>query len=268
MLLLLLCRQDHSVSSIHKRVSNFRSYAAIFGIKDDLALTGEQYSWLSSVFYFGWLAWAIPSNLIMQRSPPGYYLAFNIFMWGALLMPQAATSNFAGLTALRVLSGAFEAIADPSFMLFTSMFYLRSEQPSRISCWYAFNGLGVAGGGLIGYGIGNIRGALPSWRYEFLIVGAFCTAWGLALFFLLPNSPVTFKGFSHEEKLIMIARMRRNQTGIEQRKIKWNQIREAVTDYKTYIFFFLGFVGNIPNGGISNVSLGLVGNIPENREPR
>lgn len=65
-------------------------------------------------------------------------------------MPQAATKNFAGLTALRILSGAFEAIADPAFMLFTSMFYTRAEQPSRISFWYAFNGLGVAGGGLIG----------------------------------------------------------------------------------------------------------------------
>lgn len=57
------------------------SYAAIFGIKDDLNLSGEEYSWLSSVFYFGWLVWAIPSNLIMQRSPPAWYLSFNIFMW-------------------------------------------------------------------------------------------------------------------------------------------------------------------------------------------
>lgn len=78
------------------------------------------------------------------------YILIHEHRWGALLMPQAATKNFAGLTALRILSGAFEAIADPAFMLFTSMFYTRAEQPSRISCWYAFNGLGVAGGGLIG----------------------------------------------------------------------------------------------------------------------
>lgn len=34
------------------------SYAAIFGIRDDLNLVGTQYSWLSSIFYFGFLAWA------------------------------------------------------------------------------------------------------------------------------------------------------------------------------------------------------------------
>lgn len=126
------------------------SYAAIFGIKDDLHLQGTEYSWLSSIFYFGWLVWAIPSNLLMQLSPPAYYLAFNIFMWGTLLMCQAASQNFAALAALRILSGAFEAIADPAFMLITSMFYTRAEQPSRISAWYAWNGIGVAGGGLIG----------------------------------------------------------------------------------------------------------------------
>ncbi|KAI3550032.1 major facilitator superfamily transporter [Colletotrichum abscissum] len=239
------------------------SYAAIFGLKDGLNLKGEEYSWLSSCFYFGWLIWAIPSNLIMQRCRPAWYLSFNIFMWGALLMAQAAAKNFGGLLALRVLSGAFEAIADPAFMLITSMYYTRSEQPSRISAWYAWNGIGVAGGGLIGYpadnlilgyGIGHIRGALESWRYEFLVVGAFCAFWAIILALCLPNSPRTIWGFSHEEKLIMIARMRRNQTGIEQRRINWGQIKEAYMDYKTWLFTLLGFVSNVPNGGISNFS--------------
>lgn len=153
--------------------------------------------------------------------------------------------SFGGLVALRILSGAFEAIADPAFMLFTSMFYTRSEQPSRISCWYAFNGLGVAGGGLIGYGIGQIKGSLPSWRYEFVVVGACCAAFGICLMLFLPQSPVSYRGFTHDEKLIMIARMRRNQTGIEQRRIKWDQIREALTDYKAWAFFMLGFVANM-----------------------
>ncbi|KAK8020198.1 hypothetical protein PG990_005336 [Apiospora arundinis] len=230
------------------------SYAAIFGLKDGLHLKGEEYSWLSSCFYFGWLIWAIPSNLIMQRCPPAYYLAFNILMWGVLLMAQAAAKNFAGLLALRILSGAFEAIADPAFMLITSMYYTRAEQPSRIAAWYIWNGIGVAGGGLIGYGIGHIQGALASWRYEFIVVGAFCAFWAIVLAFLLPNSPRTIRGFTHDEKLLMIARMRRNQTGIEQRRIHWGQIREAYTDYKTWLFTLLGFMSNVPNGGISNFS--------------
>ncbi|KAI1447121.1 MFS general substrate transporter [Annulohypoxylon stygium] len=230
------------------------SYAAIFGIQSDLHLKGSEYSWLSSIFYFGWLFWSIPSNLIMQRCPPAWYLSFNIVMWGVLLMCQAAAGSFASLTVLRILSGAFEAIADPAFMLITSMYYTREEQPSRISAWYAWNGIGVAGGGLIGYGIGQVKGQLESWRYEFIVVGALCTFWGIILFLLLPNSPTTFWGFNKQERLLMIARLRRNQTGVEHQVINWGQIKEAYLDYKTWLFVLFGFIGAVPNGGISNFS--------------
>jgi hypothetical protein len=45
------------------------SYAAIFGIRDDLHLVGTQYNWLSSIFYFGFLAWACEST----------YFSFSLF---------------------------------------------------------------------------------------------------------------------------------------------------------------------------------------------
>lgn len=108
--------------------------------------------------------------------------------------------------------------------------------------------------GYSGYGIGQIQGALSSWRYEFLIVGALCSLWAIILIITLPNSPTTFRGFSHDERLLMIARMRRNQTGIEQKSINWKHVKEAYLDYKTWLFTVLGFVSAIPNGGISNFS--------------
>jgi hypothetical protein len=70
--------------------------------------------------------------------------------------------------------------------------YTRAEQPNRISAWYCFNvrrellvgvcragetyfdlmltiqGIGVAMGGLLGYAIGTIKGALVSWKYEYV----------------------------------------------------------------------------------------------------
>lgn len=49
-----------------------------------------------------------------------------------------------------------------------------------------------------------------------------------------------------------VARLRENQTGIANRKFKKDQLVEFLTDYKTYMFFVLGFVANIPNAGISS----------------
>jgi hypothetical protein len=47
------------------------SYAAIFDMREDLNLHGTQYNWLSSIFYFGFLAWAFPTNFLLQRLPIG-----------------------------------------------------------------------------------------------------------------------------------------------------------------------------------------------------
>ncbi|KAI0152690.1 putative MFS allantoate transporter [Xylariaceae sp. FL1272] len=228
------------------------SYAAIFGIKDDLHLVGTQYSWLSSVFYFGFLFWAFPTNFLMQHFPIGKYLGVNIFLWGFFLMLQAAATNFGSLLALRFLAGAAEACADPSFMLITSMWYTRKQQPVRIGLWYTANGCGIALGGLLGYGIGSIRGALPSWKYEFLIIGALCSIWGIVMFIFLPDSPVKAKCLSRAEKRMAVQRLRENQTGVENKHLKGHQVREAFMDIKLYLFFALGLVGNVPNGGFSN----------------
>lgn len=95
------------------------SYAAIFGIQSDLNLKGTEYSWLSSIFYFGFLVWALPTNFMLQKFPIAKYLGLNIFAWGTFLMLQAAAPSFGALAALRAISGAAEACADPAFMIIT-----------------------------------------------------------------------------------------------------------------------------------------------------
>ena len=105
---------------------------------------------------------------------------------------------------------------------------------------------------MLGYGIGHIRGALASWKYEFLIVGAFCCVWGIVMFIFLPDSPVTAPGLSLSHRRVAVERLRSNQTGVENKHFKPHQVKEAFMDYKLYLLFLAGVVGNIPNGGISN----------------
>jgi hypothetical protein len=52
--------------------------------------------------------------------------------------------------------------------LFYFAYFLRAEQPWRISLWYMFNGVGTAFGGLLGFAIGHLKGSLTSWRYEYV----------------------------------------------------------------------------------------------------
>ena len=189
---------------------------------------------------------------MMQRFPIAKYLGINIFMWGGFLMLQACAKNFTQLAVLRAFSGAAESCSDPSFMLITSMWYTRAQQPIRMGIWYTANGLGISLGGLLGYGIGHIKGGLPSWKYEFLIIGALCCIWGVVLFFFLPDSPVTAPLLTPKQRRWAVERLRENQTGVENKHLKMYQVIEAFIDAKLYLFFILGVVGNIPNGGISN----------------
>ncbi|KAF5367437.1 hypothetical protein D9758_003800 [Tetrapyrgos nigripes] len=230
------------------------SYAAIFGIKEDLHLGTQEYSWLSSLFYFGWVAWAFPTNILMQKFPMNKYLAVNIFLWGVLLMAQAGSRNFTDLAVLRVFSGAAEATADPAFVLITATWYTRTQQPTRIGYWYLANGAGIALGGLFGYGIGNIKGGLASWKYEFLIIGALCSVWAIFMFVFVPDSPYHTRWFTYEEKLVIVSRKRGDHSLTDNREWKATQVIESFIDPKesTYLLFLFGFTANVPNGGTSN----------------
>ena len=72
------------------------------------------------------------------------------------------------------------------------------------------------------------------------------------MFIFLPDSPVTAKGLTLAQRRLAVYRLRENQTGIENKHLKMYQVKEAFSDFKLYLFFLLGVVGNIPNGGISN----------------
>jgi hypothetical protein len=70
--------------------------------------------------------------------------------------------------------------------------------------------------------------------------GALCSAWGIIIFIFLPNSPVDARAFTKRERQMIVERMRHDQTGIENKHLKWYQVKEALLDYKLYILFCQG----------------------------
>lgn len=125
------------------------SYASVMGIKlphsdnklkSGINLTGDQYSWLGSMFYFGYLAWEYPTNRLLQRLPLGKYSSFNVVMWGLTLACFAAVENYEGALAVRFFLGLFESAVTPGFALLTSQWYTTSEQGTRTGIWFSFNG--------------------------------------------------------------------------------------------------------------------------------
>ncbi|CAG8979554.1 hypothetical protein HYALB_00012763 [Hymenoscyphus albidus] len=228
------------------------SYGAVFDLFKAANVTSDQYSWLGSLFYFGYLFWEYPAAYIAQRFKTGRFISLTVIAWGSVLMFTALTSNFAGLAICRFILGCLEAPITPCFMLIVGSWYDRQQQPFRASCFYCCNGLGSILGSLFSYGIGHLSTGLAIYKAIFLICGGLTVAWGLLLLWLLPNDVMSAKRFSLQEKVTILAIGRKNQTGIYNRTIKLYQIKEAFMDSQVWICFIFTLLNELINGGVAN----------------
>lgn len=94
-------------------------YSSVYGIIPDNRLQGQDYSWASSIFYFGYLIAEYPGVAIIQKFPVAKFLGVNIVLWGAVLMTTAACHSFAGLATARFFLGVTEATISPGFVAIT-----------------------------------------------------------------------------------------------------------------------------------------------------
>ncbi|TIC89968.1 putative transporter [Colletotrichum higginsianum] len=227
------------------------SYGAVFDLFETTNTTQSQYSWLASIFYFAYLVAEWPASYLAQHFPTGTVVSVFVVSWGTVLTCTAASHSFAGLAVCRFLLGAFEAVITPCFMMIVSMWYTRAEAPMRAGSFYCFNGFGSMVGGILFYGVGQADG-WDVWRIIFVMCGGLTIAWGIFLFFYLPNNIMTAKRYTVEEKALLIARSQSNNTGVFSRKIKPAQIKEAFRDPQVWLLFFYTLLNEIVNGGIAN----------------
>ncbi|CAF5076793.1 unnamed protein product, partial [Rotaria sp. Silwood1] len=62
---------------IRSNISN----AKLIDLEDDLRLTSDQYQWALSIFFFGYVFFEVPSNIVLRRWQPSKWLyLFHIFL--------------------------------------------------------------------------------------------------------------------------------------------------------------------------------------------
>ncbi|KAJ5100378.1 hypothetical protein N7456_006430 [Penicillium angulare] len=224
------------------------SNAAIYGMEADTGLTGNQFSWVGSIFYFGFLLFEWPGNLLIQKLPIRRLYTVTIFGWAIMTFLTGATQNFGGLAAVRFLMGMFESIVFPTCTLVTAMWWTVKEQPIRVAIW--FNTLSSIISGLLAYGIGHSHSSVAPWRLLFISLGCITTVWAVIVYICLPSSPVEAWWLDDREKFICLERVRKSNTGIEDKSIKWYQVKECLLDPKSWLISIAACALNIPNGGL------------------
>ncbi|KAK5159399.1 hypothetical protein LTS14_002541 [Recurvomyces mirabilis] len=228
------------------------SFASIMNIRQDLhLLNGQKYSWLTTCIYIAILIVEYPINRLIARLPIAKMLGTAVILWGTTLALHAVCKDFAGLVTVRTLLGIFEAVCQPSFVVLSSMWYKRSEQLLIVSLWYCMNGMQQIVGGLLAYCFTLIQhGPLKSWQAIFITYGCFSVLWGCFVLWWMPDSPMRAKCFSEEDKHLMVERVRSNQTGLQNKHFRPEQVKEALMDPQIWCYCLIQISTTLPTSGL------------------
>ncbi|SCU86084.1 LAMI_0D00342g1_1 [Lachancea mirantina] len=232
------------------------SNAAIMGLLKDLKMTGNQYTWVGSSFYFGYLLGLFILPPLLQKTK--YFmklLCAIIVVWGMVLaLHSAPTVNYASFIFLRCLLGFFESAVTPAFTIITAQYWKKEEQFLRICIWFGFNGLGGIWGSGMAYGLYTRSDSysIPAWKIVFITTGCITIFVGMLMAAHLPDSPQNAWFLTKREKLLLVQRIRGNQQGFGNHNIKKHQIIEALKDPRTWLYFLYSVAADIPNGGLTN----------------
>ncbi|GLA80622.1 hypothetical protein AtubIFM56815_001447 [Aspergillus tubingensis] len=187
--------------------------AAVFGLRSDLELTGQEFSWAVSLFYLGQLCSEYPAAIMLSRFPITIYVGVTIVIWGTV---------------------------SPAFIIITSIWYKRKEHPIRVATWVSMNGIANIIGALMMYGIGKGNMSLAPWRSLFLICGGLTSATGLLFIFLMPRDTTTAWFLSPQEREVATQRMAIDRATRDHAVFSKAQLKEALLSPMTWIYCLMG----------------------------
>ncbi|KAK1978919.1 nicotinamide mononucleotide permease [Colletotrichum cereale] len=229
--------------------------AKIAGMDKDLGLDSGRYSIALVVFFVGYVAFEVPSNMILARTRPSVYLPGLMTLWGAVTVGMAFTPNYKALIGFRIVMGVLESGFAPGVLLLLSSWYKKEEQSKRFAVYISAAILSGAFGGLLAgsitSGLHNAHG-IAGWRWLFIVEGAATICAALLSFWLLPDFPAntSLKKFSEKERELAIKRLQtaaqRVQTEEEPHLGHWAAFKLSMVSWRTWLFVvgYMAIVGS------------------------
>jgi MFS family permease len=232
------------------------NYVNLFGYQQALGLYGNQFNFLSSTVYAGYFFGQYPSGWLIGRFPAQRVLSISIFAVGVLMILMTQCKNYSSAMAVRFFTGFFVGAVIPCLTLMTGFWYTRREIPLRQCIWFSGLGWGGIVDSYISMGISKLPdGTSPSkWQLVFFILGGVSCFWGIIVFFFLPDTPSSASFLTPRERILAVARVARNGTGIKNRHFDRKQAWLAFYDPKTVLLFIAVAASAIPNSVITSFS--------------
>ncbi|KAF1355981.1 MFS transporter-like protein [Lizonia empirigonia] len=213
--------------------------AKLNSLDEYLGLVGTQYNTLISILFVGYISGQIPSDMILSRVRPSWYLGGFCMAWSITCLFTYLANDFGSMLTCRILLGVTEAPFYPGALFLLSLFYTKKEIATRMAIMYTGNMLASSFAGLIAAGVfaglDGVRG-LAGWRWLFIIQGALSIGIAFLAFFLLPDHPLQTRWLSPAERQLAHQRIAADTTQREEATSVWTGLREALADWRTWVF--------------------------------
>jgi D-galactonate transporter len=175
---------------------------AALTMNKELAITSQQFGLAAGIFFFGYVLFEVPSNLLLHKIGARVWIARILVSWGIIAVLTGFVSTLPQLYTARFLLGVAEAGYFPGIVLYLSYWFPRREQAQSIAFFMA--GIPVAsiiGSPVSGFILDRIHWLnLSSWRWLLILEGAPAVLGGVLCYFLLPNRPREAKFLADTEK--------------------------------------------------------------------
>ncbi|CDR47752.1 CYFA0S37e00232g1_1 [Cyberlindnera fabianii] len=234
------------------------NYSAVMGIKKNLK--GNEFANLGTIFNVAYIIGEPISGYLLQRFPLAKTFTCAIVGWAIVVACHAACHTYASLMVMRVLLGLFESSTVIALVSITGMYYTRSEQSKRIGIWAAQAGTATIIGGLMSFAFQHVNSSvLEAWQILFMVFGIITFLFGGVIYLCLPDNLANAKFLTELEKRALVEHVRDNQTGIENKKFKWEQVKELLFgDVLTWLMFVLTITSQIVTGSLGTFSTTVV----------
>ena len=174
---------------------------------DDLHMSETVYGLAAGIFFLGYIAFGVPSNLMLHRVGARRWLALIMVLWGLLSASLLFVRTPFSFYVLRFLTGATEAGFFPGIVLYLTKWFPSARRGRVMALFMSAIPLsGVLGGPLSGWILSHFagnQGSLAAWQWLFLLQGLPTVILGFGLLFLLSDGIAQATWLSGEERSML-----------------------------------------------------------------